>query len=244
MDTPPHIPVRPRPLYRRNPRPAPVDVPLVETTTTPVPAPAPTIEDVAALVRAPFTVVTDESGVVHTDSTLSVRCERGHVHEHYIKHILTGGAITCTTCSVGGKFAALVRETAETLLSVPFTRAKVGEYVCRELNITLVCVRMTGDDKWAGDDNGRTITIYNTTSAKRVRDMLRRALHGYPRLTATMAARVAPPQRRKPAEKSLLPFTPALAGLTAASAPNPLLARMQMDVVGGDTSHFLCLENC
>ncbi len=228
-------------------------------------APATTAEEIAAMVKPPMTVL-HTGGILSPDSTtLKLCCARGHVHSVYIKDVLSSdGVIACKTCNYGSKFTTMVRESLESILKIPFVIADTAtrgnpqtcEFVndehliaaeCRRGNSTGVQPEIVGDKL--------LLTISFSTSLKKIRasllemlkqqkdwfsDEIRAAVEdasahedGGARKAVKMTAKF---------NKGPMPYTRETADAAIAiRKTNPILARMQMNIVACDDD--LCIEN-
>lgn len=78
----------------------------------------PTINDVAAKVLPPMTVVYVNGIIENIDSSIRVKCPRGHEHLYKNADVLKKSP-ACKTCSVKGIITKKIREQLEDILGIP-----------------------------------------------------------------------------------------------------------------------------
>lgn len=224
-------------------------------------APARGIDSAIELIKPPFTAVKDSNGYVHDAATLAAKCDRGHIHKYFLRDIKAAAGIAkCATCSVGTKFMITVREAAEKALGLPFivSNTKIEpdvnstEYINPIINVVLSCVRASGIDESKAIGPTTFIKIHTTTSARKINESLHKFLTpctltddqraGVAKLVSCKIVKTTPLRKKKVVHKDALPFTQQLADLniTAGKNINPVLARMQLNIVD---DNMLCLEN-
>ncbi len=252
---------------RNNLPPVRVERPTRPHMRQPEPRAVPTIriEEIAALIHPPFEIVLQNGQISPDNATIRVKCQKRHEHDYFIRDIIDAG-VTCKTCSFASKYAAVVRETAESVLGVPFTimdgaKGNTCEFTNVEHSIIIVCNAKPGMDtkrveaaaKREQPYHGIKFKLPFSTSTSR----LKRLIVGHltdenGKLTPELRARVEqaiPPVRPSAREfmqrfrRELLPHTAETANMVirAQRLSNPFLAKMNMSIVD---SEKLCMENC
>lgn len=199
-----------------------------------------TIEDLIATLPLGLTPAQDANGIIHDQSTLVARCALKHMHKYPLSSL--SGA-KCPTCVGRYKFASVIRARAEALYGSPFVikpqgenknvKDNIVEYANARFRVHLICHRATGDDSCVRAGEWLEITIYKTTAATRIDNVLRRAdpdLIGDGKL----------PAAGKKFSRNW-PIDPAMADERASRAVDPMSARSKMRISKAGT---LCFENC
>lgn len=254
---------------RKEVAPEPVNTAFVQALVqAPVREPVLTATDIAAKVRPPMTVVMTDGVISPDNATLRIRCEHGHTHIAFLKDILVAdGDVNCKTCKYGSKFAVMVREILESILKIPFsisdktTRGKqqTCEFVNDEHLVAVECCRTNNIVVPPEIINDKLIlSITYSTSRKKIRAALLEMLKGQrdwfldelqeaidvaisqevPKKTGRAAPKIF--------NKDPMPYTMDAADTAVATRriSNPLLAKMQMNIVDNETAESLCIENC
>ncbi len=155
---------------------------LAQTNDTPM-----TLADIAALLPAGMTAVSDDRGYIADTSSLAVKCSRSHIHKYYQRDIARG-SIACVTCNWGTQFIKMVREIAEDILGVPFVVRANDDFVNVPLGITITCYRVRGVNMCSDNSNNVHMHLYLTESRRKIINALHEYLQAYPRINEQQLA--------------------------------------------------------
>ncbi len=248
--------------------PEPEKKPVITATKKPD---HPTVGEIAAMIRPPMKPVSDTNGWLCDLSTFVIKCDKNHIHRYFVHDIVSnGGVMVCQTCGHDNRFTRLVRETAESLLGVPFARASATSasasattrdsvnitYSNPRLRVIITCVRDAGEDTVCPTrirgEAGILIALHTTKSERKIRDFLAVNLEHHTAIGPERQKRlsdylkppppVIQPDKIRPIyQRDPLPFGQELACINIRNAPNPILTQMQLNI---NDDPRMCLENC
>jgi len=133
---------------------------IIETELTP--------EMISKMVKSPMAPLIYAGEIVYDDTMMALSCPRRHIHKYFLKDIVdTDGKIKCETCDGTSKEAIFIRETAESLLKIPFI---LSDKCFKNISarISLITYRYSGKNSYEKTESGLIIYLYKTISELRI----------------------------------------------------------------------------
>jgi len=153
---------------------------------TPGADPGPDINEILKTIEKqifPMIIAKSHDGYLHDYSTVSIICEKAHLHPYYVQEVIKGRP-QCITCSTRNKCENLIRESAEDFFKIPFVKQQTSQETATYVNLEKKILLEYHKHKYTGgnitqDNDFMRIHFGKTTSKAVIISRLKEARGDY-----------------------------------------------------------------